>query len=427
MSEMTQRYAAALLEAAGSDAPAVRAAGDALLADTARWNALTSPAATPAEKQQLLADAPMLAGCDALKAFLNILADADALADLPAILAEFSRLALAAQGGVACRVTCARQLDEATQQTICKAACKLCGAENAVLDIHIDPAILGGFVLDVNGLTYDYSVKSRLERLARGLRDDPAAGADAGLEAMQDRIKAAIRREDAADTVETGRVLSVGDGIATVSGMQHAVYGERVEFANGAAGIVLDLRREYTGVILLGSQDGLEEGSLCRRTGRPADVPVGDALIGRTVDALGRPIDGLGPVQTSERYPIEHEAPGVISREPVNQPMQTGILAIDAMVPIGRGQRELIIGDRQTGKTAIAIDTIINQKENYEKGDPVYCIYVAVGQKASTVANIVDTLKTHGAMPYTIVVSATAADAAALQYYAPLAGAAIGE
>lgn len=422
MSEMTQRYAAALLEAAGSDAPAVRAAGDALLADTARWNALTSPAATPAEKQQLLADAPMLAGCDALKAFLNILADADALADLPAILAEFSRLALAAQGGVACRVTCARQPDEATQQTICKAACKLCGADNAVLDIHIDPAILGGFVLDVNGLTYDYSVKSRLERLARGLRDDPAAGADAGLAAMQDRIQAAIRREDAADTVETGRVLSVGDGIATVSGMQHAVYGERVEFANGAAGIVLDLRREYTGVILLGSQDGLEEGSLCRRTGRPADVPVGDALIGRTVDALGRPIDGLGPVQTSERYPIEHEAPGVISREPVNQPMQTGILAIDAMVPIGRGQRELIIGDRQTGKTAIAVDAILNQK-----GQDMICIYVAIGQKESTVARLRETLRQHGALAYTILVSATAAEGAPLQYVAPYAGAAMGE
>ena len=221
---------------------------------------------------------------------------------------------------------------------------------------------------------------------------------------------------------ETGTVIEVGDGIATVYGLNRAVYGELVQFDTGVRGIVLDLKRDSAGVVLLGSEDGLHEGSTVSRTGCAADVPVGEALIGRTVNALGEPIDGLGPIETTERRPIEREASGVVSREPVNQPMQTGILAIDAMVPIGRGQRELIIGDRQTGKTAIAIDTIINQK-----GQGVYCIYVAIGQKASTVASIVKTLTEFGAMDYTTVVASTASEPAPLQYISPYAGCAIGE
>ena len=420
MSETTQRYAAALFGAAGDDAKAVRAAAEALMADKSLWNALQSKAVTLAEKKQLLAGAAELDGQDALKAFLGLLAEAEAMDSLPAILAEYSRLALAAQGGVECRVTCARQPDEATQEAIRQAVCKLRGAKNAVLEIAIDPSILGGFVLDVEGVTYDRSVKGRLDRLARGMQDAPDTG-DVGK--LADQMKAAIAGSpDDVDAVETGRVIEVGDGIATVSGLRRAVYGELVEFDNGTAGIVQDLRRNRTGIILLGSQEGLTEGSLCRRTGRPADVAVGDALIGRTVDALGRPIDGLGPIETTERYPIEHEAPGVISREPVNQPMQTGILAIDSMVPIGRGQRELIIGDRQTGKTAIAVDAILNQK-----GQNMICIYVAIGQKESTVARLRETFKQYGAMAYTIIVSATAGEGAPMQYIAPYAGAAMGE
>ena len=221
---------------------------------------------------------------------------------------------------------------------------------------------------------------------------------------------------------ETGTVIEVGDGIATVYGLNRAVYGELVQFDTGVRGIVLDLKRDSAGVVLLGSEDGLHEGSTVSRTGRAADVPVGEALIGRTVNALGEPIDGLGPIETTERRPIEREASGVVSREPVNQPMQTGILAIDAMVPIGRGQRELIIGDRQTGKTSIAIDTILNQK-----GQDMICIYVAIGQKASTVARLRGTLEKYGALDYSIIVSATAADGAPQQYIAPYAGAAIGE
>ena len=221
---------------------------------------------------------------------------------------------------------------------------------------------------------------------------------------------------------ETGTVIEVGDGIATVYGLNRAVYGELVQFDTGVRGIVLDLKRDSAGVVLLGSEDGLHEGSTVSRTGRAADVPVGEALIGRTVNALGEPIDGLGPIETTERRPIEREASGVVSREPVNQPMQTGILAIDAMVPIGRGQRELIIGDRQTGKTSIATDTILNQKDT-----GVLCIYVAIGQKASSIARVAEDLKKHGAMGYTTIVAATASDSAPLQYIAPYAGTALAE
>ena len=221
---------------------------------------------------------------------------------------------------------------------------------------------------------------------------------------------------------ETGRVITVGDGIVTVYSLDRAVYGELVELDTGVTGMVMDLSRDSVGVVLLGSESGVGEGTVVRRTGRPADVPVGEGLIGRVVDVLGRPIDGLGSIETTQTRPIEHEAGGVITREPVNVPLQTGILAIDAMVPIGRGQRELIIGDRQTGKTAIAVDAILNQK-----GQDVICIYVAIGQKASAVARIYDTLNRHGAMEYSLIVSATAADPAPLQYIAPYAGTAMGE
>ena len=420
MSEATERYAAALFGAAQGDAGAVRAAADALMADTRRWNVLVSAATTDAEKKELLAGAPQLDGQDALKAFLQLLLEEGHLDALPEILPEFSRLALNAQGGMECVMTCARQPDEATQEAVRKAACKLRGAQNVVLQIKIDPSLLGGFVLDIDGVTYDRSVKGRLDRLARGMETAP--GEDT-LDQLAAQMKDALSGS-AGDTMatETGRVIEIGDGIANVSGLRHAVYGERVEFENGTAGLILDLRRKRTGVVLMGSAEGLTEGSLVRRTGRPADVPVGEALIGRAVDALGRPIDGLGPIECTETRPIEHEAPGVVSREPVTQPMQTGILAIDAMVPIGRGQRELIIGDRQTGKTSIATDAILNQK-----GKDMICIYVAIGQKASTVARLREMLKKHGAMEYSIIVSAPAGEGASMQYIAPYAGAAMGE
>ena len=227
---------------------------------------------------------------------------------------------------------------------------------------------------------------------------------------------------------EIGKVLQVSDGVARVYGLDKVQANELVQFENGTFGVVLNLEEDNVGVVLLGPTEGVKEGETVKRTQRIASVLAGEGMIGRVVNGLGFPIDGKGPIQgKTYEMPLERKAPGVIYRQPVNQPLQTGLKAIDAMIPIGRGQRELIIGDRQTGKTAIAIDTIINQKENFKNGDPVYCIYVAVGQKGSTVANIVNTLEQYGAMDYTIVVSATASDPAAMQFYAPYAGVAIAE
>ena len=227
---------------------------------------------------------------------------------------------------------------------------------------------------------------------------------------------------------EVGHVLTVSDGVARIYGLSGAEAGELLEFDSGVKGVVMNLEEDNVGAVLLGPTDQVGEGMTVRRMNRIAGIPVGEGLVGRVVDPIGTPLDGLGNIQgETVRMPLERKAPGVIFREPVTEPLQTGLKAIDAMIPIGRGQRELIIGDRQTGKTAVAIDTIINQRSEFLKGKPVYCIYVAVGQKGSTVASIVQTLRAKGAMDYTIVVAATAADPAALQYYAPFAGAAIGE
>ncbi len=227
---------------------------------------------------------------------------------------------------------------------------------------------------------------------------------------------------------EVGVVLQVGDGIARIYGLSNVESNEMIEFENGIKGIVLNLEEDNVGAVLLGHSDDIKEGDTVKRLRRIASIDVGEGLLGRVINTIGEPIDGKGPIEGQLfEMPFERKAPGVIYRQPVKQPLQTGIKAIDAMIPIGRGQRELIIGDRQTGKTAIAIDTIINQKEFYEKGEPVYCIYVAVGQKGSTVAQIAKTLEDNGAMPYTVIVAASASEPAALQFYAPYAGAAIGE
>ena len=227
---------------------------------------------------------------------------------------------------------------------------------------------------------------------------------------------------------EIGKALQVSDGVVRIYGLDHAEAGELLDCGNGVMAVVMNLETDNVGAVLMGPTDHVKEGMVVRRTGRIASIGVCDKLLGRVVDPLGSPLDGLGPVEGDKiDMPLERKAPGVIYRQPVSEPLQTGLKAIDAMIPIGRGQRELIIGDRQTGKTAIAIDTIINQRQAYEAGNPVYCIYVAIGQKGSTVASIVKTLREHGAMDYTVVVAATASDPAALQYYAPFAGAAIGE
>ena len=227
---------------------------------------------------------------------------------------------------------------------------------------------------------------------------------------------------------EVGSVLQVGDGIARVFGLSNVQYGELVEFDGGLEGIVLNLEEDNVGVVLLGSATGIVEGTVVKRTQRIASINVGEGVVGRVVNTLGQPIDGKGPIQGETfEMPLERKAPGVIYREPVTEPMQTGIKAIDAMIPVGRGQRELVIGDRQTGKTTVCIDTILNQKEFYDAGEPVYCIYVAIGQKASTVAGIAKTLEERGALAYTTIVAANASDPAAMQVYAPFTGASIGE
>ncbi|MBS1580550.1 MAG: F0F1 ATP synthase subunit alpha [Bacteroidetes bacterium] len=252
-------------------------------------------------------------------------------------------------------------------------------------------------------------------------------------EIKPDEISAILRQQlgnfnTTAELEEVGTVLQVGDGIARVYGLNNVRSGELVEFENGVRAIALNLEEDNVGVVLMGESSEIKEGNKVKRTGQIASIKVGEGMVGRVINTLGEPIDGKGPI-AGELYemPLERKAPGVIYREPVKEPLQTGIKAIDAMIPVGRGQRELVIGDRQTGKTAICIDTIINQKEFYEAGQPVYCIYVAVGQKASTVAGVMKTLEDNGAMAYTTIVAASASDPAPQQFYAPFAGAAIGE
>lgn len=276
----------------------------------------------------------------------------------------------------------------------------------------------GGFRLEVGTEVYDWSVQGRLQQLKDTLQAIPKKNADV-IPLIRETVNAWVPQALAR---EMGTVLTVGDGIATVEGLENATYGEILLFSSGIRGMVLDLRRDEVGCILFGDEEDVCEGSSVRRTGKTAGIPVGEEFLGRVVDALGNPIDGEGEILSEEYRPIENPAPGIIDRQPVDTPLETGILSIDAMFPIGRGQRELIIGDRQTGKTAIAVDAILNQK-----GKDVICIYVAIGQKASSVAQLVQNLKNRGAMEYTIVVNASASDSAPLQYIAPYAGCALGE
>ena len=276
----------------------------------------------------------------------------------------------------------------------------------------------GGFRLEVGSDVYDWSLQSRMEQLRRKI---------VALDARQENLLPLMRQTvtdwtPSTKPEEIGTVLTVGDDIATISGLQDAVYGEVLEFTNGIRGMVQELRPDELCCVLFGDSSGIEAGDPVHRTGKVAGMPVGEAFLGRVVDALGNPIDGGQEIQADAYYPIERPAPGIIHRQPVNQPMETGLLAVDALFPIGRGQRELIIGDRQTGKTAVALDTILNQK-----GKNVVCIYVAIGQKASSVALLTENLRRRGAMDYCIVVNASASDSASLQYIAPYAGCSLGE
>lgn len=293
--------------------------------------------------------------------------------------------------------------------------------EDLTVSLKEDKNLLGGFVIRIGSDEYDWSMRGRLQQIGRKMMEGPA-----GVDSMQDIItllKTEID-ESAFDTArhEVGVVTWIGDGIVTIKGIEHAMYGEIVIFDTGVKGMVQDIRRDDIGCILFGRDSGMKEGTRVIRSGKRAGVPVGEGFLGRVINALGEPIDDKGEIVSSDYRPIENDAPGIVDRRSVSVPMETGILAIDSMFPIGRGQRELIIGDRQTGKTSIATDAILNQK-----GKDVICVYVAIGQKASTIAKLTRTLEAHDAMSYTIVVAATASDPASLQYVAPYAGTSLAE
>lgn len=297
-------------------------------------------------------------------------------------------------------------------------------AHNITLNILIDPSVRGGFILSANNDEYDWSTRSRQQQLQEQIQ----AARDKAIQMKKDGtlmsiLKEAIEQFEATSQEnEVGYVETIGDGIATILGLDHAMYGEVVVFENGTKGMVLDITTENIGVILFDTEGTIGQGTKVSRTKKQAGMPVSSNFLGRVVDPLGNPIDGLGPIEATEMRPIEELAPSIIDRKPVTTPMETGILSIDSMFPIGRGQRELIIGDRQTGKTSIALDTILNQK-----GKDCICIYVSIAQKASTVANLVNTLKKNDAMDYTVIVNSTAADSASLQYIAPYSATSLAE
>lgn len=297
-------------------------------------------------------------------------------------------------------------------------------AENITLTISIDPSVRGGFILSANNDEYDWSTRSRQQQLQEQIQ----AARDKAIQMKKDGtlmsiLKEAIEQFEATSQEnEVGYVETIGDGIATISGLDHVMYGEVVVFENGTKGMVLDITTENIGVILFDTEGTIGQGTKVSRTKKQAGMPVSSNFLGRVVDPLGNPVDGLGPIEAAEMRPIEEPAPSIIDRKPVTTPMETGILSIDSMFPIGRGQRELIIGDRQTGKTSIALDTILNQK-----GKDCICIYVSIAQKASTVANLVNTLKKNDAMGYTVIVNSTAADSASLQYIAPYSATSLAE
>ena len=321
----------------------------------------------------------------------------------------------------AARLYCVNPPDEKRLKGICEFVKRTYG-NDVGLEIIKDPSLVGGFRLEYGDNVYDWSAKSRIQKFSQDIKSS-GKGVTTLLREAVDNLKSAVEGWSmSAQARQTGKVVSVGDGIARVSGLDLAEYGETVVFECGLKGMVQELSPEGAGCMLFGNDREVEAGSLVYRTGKTAGIPAGEGLIGRVVDALGSPVDGGGAIAAEDYMPVESPAPSIIDRQPVNTPLRTGILAIDSMFPIGRGQRELIIGDRQTGKTAVAVDTILNQK-----GQNVVCIYVAIGQKASSVAHLVDNLKKRGAMEYTIVVSSTAGDPASLQYIAPYAGCAIGE
>lgn len=367
---------------------------------------------------------------ESMHKFLLNVVRGGAIERLEEILDEYEELLLDKQGSIKAVVRYVTPLTEAQQADLRQFIMDKFVKEDVDIEYKHDPDIIGGFILNAGDLEYDKSYRTGLRLMKDSLQTKAAEYVDGGASRNTGKnsdiisvLKTEVRDfEVKSGATETGFITRLGDGIARVHGMNSVMYGELVEFETGIRGIVQNLEEKSVGVVLLGDDHGLTEGSSVIRTGKRAGIGVSDELLGRVVDALGSPIDGQGQIKADDYFPIEREAPGVIERKPVSTPLQTGILAIDSMFPIGRGQRELIIGDRQTGKTSIAVDTIINQK-----GQDVICIYVAIGQKSSTVAQIVNTLKKYGAMDYSVVVCASASDPAPFQYIAPYSGTAIAE
>ncbi|MDE6540126.1 MAG: F0F1 ATP synthase subunit alpha [Ruminococcus sp.] len=346
--------------------------------------------------------------------------------NLSEIFDEYSDILLDKQNSIRAVVRYVTPLTETQQADLRKFIMEKFVKEDVAIEYRHDPDIIGGFILNAGDVEYDKSYRTSLKMMKESFQAKATELAESDNTNSGDIIS--VLKTEVKDftaktgTTETGFITRIGDGIARIHGMTGVMYGELVEFENGVRGIIQSLEEKTVGAVLLGQEQGLTEGSSVIRTGKRAGVGVSDELLGRVVDALGSPIDGLGAIKADDYFPIEREAPSVIERKSVNVPLQTGILAIDSMFPIGRGQRELIIGDRQTGKTSIAVDTIINQK-----GKDVICIYVAIGQKSSTVAQVVNNLKKYGAMEYSVVVSASASEPAPFQYIAPYSGTAMAE
>ena len=364
-----------------------------------------------------------------MRKFVLATARGGMIGQIDEILDQYIDILIEKEGSIRAVVRYVTPLTESQQADLRKFITEKFNKDDVSIEYRRDPDIIGGFILNAGDVEYDRSYRTGLRAMKETLHSKAARlseGAKAEKSTSGDVIsvlRSEIRDFDVkSGASETGFITALGDGIARVRGMNSVMYGELVEFETGIRGIVQNLEERSVGVVLLGDDYGLTEGSSVSRTGKRAGVGVSDALLGRVVDALGAPIDGMGTIAAEDYFPIEREAPGVIERKPVNVPLQTGILAIDSMFPIGRGQRELIIGDRQTGKTSIALDTIINQKDK-----DVICIYVAIGQKSSTVAQVVNTLRKYGAMDYSVVVCASASDPAPFQYIAPYSGTAMAE
>ncbi|MDE7099306.1 MAG: F0F1 ATP synthase subunit alpha [Ruminococcus sp.] len=365
---------------------------------------------------------------ESMERFMVNSAKSGIISDLSDIFDEYLEILLEKQGSIKAVVRYVTPLTESQQADLRKFIMNKFVRDDVDIEYRHDPDIIGGFILNAGDVEYNRSYRTSLHEIRETLQNKAVETVDKiGGEIKSGDIISVLKTEIRdfevrSGATETGFVTRLGDGIARVKGMSGVMYGELVEFETGIRGIVQSIEEKSVGVVLLGNDYGLTEGSSVVRTGKRAGIGVSDELLGRVVDALGSPIDGLGKIKADDYFPIEREAPGVIERKSVSVPLQTGILAIDSMFPIGRGQRELIIGDRQTGKTSIAVDTMINQKDK-----DVICVYVAIGQKSSTVAQTVNTLKKYGAMDYTVVVSASASEPAPLQYIAPYSGTAIAE